>query len=474
MKPETEPRRLFNDADAGTTYPATIWKIARRRYRAWIALSIALFGLFSLFALYTYPQNYSSTVSIAMQQPAQNSSALLALTGNTTKKYTGVLKSRRFAEEVDKSVHFREVLGRKPTRKAYAETIEGVIKDLRVDDNSSDGLLYVTVNLGGPPRLQPDPGDKRRNGLRTAVAQAANLYAATLQNYLKDTDVDKELALLRAADGQVAQARQSYTDSIDRLGSFIRNTRIMAIPTGSSTSSTSTDTTGGSQAATLFGKRGELEAKMKSTDTLLSGTRNLLANPNQSLTALPEEDPLLVTARRQVIEAQANVDNLGITFGGSMQTVRRAKEQLKLAQDRLHREVTTILRGNTSEQLKRQALQTEYETVGRQIDTAEKNFQYNRNLAVDLEKLRNEVMLKLETLKTILTRYAELKMQTVSAQNRMVVVDEARPPMFGTPGIALLLAVSALATFFLVALWWTIEYLITSQKALLQDPLARE
>ena len=90
--------------------------------------------------------------------------------------------------------------------------------------------------------------------------------------------------------------------------------------------------------------------------------------------------------------------------------------------------------------MKRQALQAEYETVERQITEAEKNFQTNRNMSVEMEKRRNNVMLKLKSLKAILTDYAKLKLQTVSAQNRMVVIDDARPPRSGKPGKGMLIA----------------------------------
>jgi uncharacterized protein involved in exopolysaccharide biosynthesis len=468
-------RGLNGEQDLGLSR-VVLQRIGRRRRRAWLAWGFVVFVVVALAGLYGYPQTYSATVSIAMQQPNQTSSALMALTGNTNKKYTGVLKSRYFAEQVDKSVHFRELLGLKPTARGQDEAIERVAKEVRVDDNAADGLLYVTVNLQGPPRLWPDPGGARRTELCTQVARAANLYSGTLKLYLKNTDVDKELALLRAADSQVAKAQKSYYDSIESLGSFVRHTRILAMPAGGSGSSggSSDSAAGGSQVASLLSRRAELEERMQSTDTVLKATRGLLTNPDQKLTALPEEDPLLVNARRQVIDAEANLDNLEITFGSSMQSVRRARERLKLAQAQLHREVATILRGRTSDDVRRQALQAEYETVERQITDAESHFQSNRNLTFELEKRRNEVAIKLESLKAILTRYAELKIQTVSAQNRMVTVDDARPPTFGSPGIALILVVAVLAALLFVAVWWTAEYLIASQKALSQEQLVRE
>ena len=162
MTPKLETHPHFESPELSGIDPSLIRSIARLRWRRWVAVAIVAFGLFPVAGLFGYPQNYSATVSISMQQPNQAASALQALTGNTTKKYTGVLKSRRFAETVDKSVHFRDLMGLPNTRKHQDEALEKVIKDLKVDDNSADGLLYITVNLGGPARLAPDPATATR------------------------------------------------------------------------------------------------------------------------------------------------------------------------------------------------------------------------------------------------------------------------------------------------------------------------
>jgi uncharacterized protein involved in exopolysaccharide biosynthesis len=450
-------------------------KIGRRRFGAWIVWGIIVFVAVSLTALYLYPQNYSATVSVSMQQPNSSSSALQALTGNTTKKYTGVIKSRSFAEKVDKKVHFRELMRMKATPRDQTEALEKVMKDLKVDDNAADGLLYITVNLAGPPRLWPDPGSARRDELRAAVAKAANLYRDALQDHLTNTDTDKESALLRGADVQVEAAYEAYRAAINRLGDYVKRSRISMVPNGGSSSggSTADATTGGSLLSSVYARRGELLAKMASLDKGLNAQRALVNSPVESLIRLPEEDPLLVNARRNVLEAQANLDTLQIQYGSSMQSVRRAKERLKLAHEQLHKEVQSVLKGNTSEQVKRQALQAEYDSIEQQIASAERNFQDNRTTGIEIEKLRNDVTVKLETLKTAKTEYARLSLTTVSGKNRMATIDEAREPIGGTPGIALLLSVAALATVLFIAVWWIVEYLITSHKAYSQEALVR-
>ena len=442
-----------------------LMRVARRRLGTWILLGLAILIVSLVVAMFVLPQNYSATVSISMQKPDSAGSPLLALTGTTSRKYTGVLRSRSFAEKVDRTVHFRQVLRLHDTPKDQDDAIDRVTKDLKVEDSASDGLLYVTVNLPGPPPLLPDPGGKWKSDARTAVAVAANLYRTTLQDFLRNSDTDKELSLLRSADNQVRQAQIAYAASIDELGSFISHSKVRAVPTTSSGTGggTSDTASAGTQLSSLYLRKAELEARMKSNEATRSGVRNLLANPTANIAALPEEDPLLGAARRQVVDAAVNLETLQISFGSSMQSVRRARERLKLAEDRLHQEVETVLHGKTSEEVKQAALQAEYGTIQKQIDLAEKNFQSNRNMTVEIEKYRNNVMLKLETLKVILTRYAELKLQTVSAQNRMAVIDDARPPRNGKPGILMLSGICLLIPLFVIAVWWLLEYLVKSQ-----------
>ncbi len=443
-------------------------RIGKRRKRSWSILGGIAVLISIAYALLTYPQNYTATVSISMQKPETAASPLAALTGaGGGKKYVGVLRSRNFAEKVDQAVHFRTVMGLPDTPRDQDEALDKVTKDLKLEDNPVDGLLYITVNMAGPAALSPDPGGKRKGEFRDAVALAANEYAKVLQNYLKNTDTDKELSLLRAADNQVHKAQVSYAASIDELGSFISHSKVRAVPastvSSSGTSGTNDTVSAGTQLSSLYLRKAELEARMKSGEVMNSGITKILSGKQQDIASLPEEDPLLLAARKQVNEAAASLQSLQITYGPSMQSVKRAQEKLRLAEARLHDEVETILSGKTTEQLRRQALQAEYDTVEHQIGLAESNFQYNRNMTVEMEKRRNNVTLKLETLKTILTRYAELKLQTVSAQNRMAVIDDARPPRGGKPGMLMLTSICLMIPFFLIGTWWVVEYLLNVQ-----------
>jgi uncharacterized protein involved in exopolysaccharide biosynthesis len=450
--------------EPGAIDPAILLAIARRRWRLWLVQGIGVFALVAVAGLLSFPGRYTATVSIALQRPDPGPLSLLSLTGEPQKSYRGVLKSRRFAERVDRSVHFRVAMGAWHAPPPQAEAVDAVSRDLLVEDNPKTGLMYVTVSLHGPPRLWPDPGNAKRGLVGASVARAANLYSDSLADYLKNTDTDKELAQLRAAWEHVAKAESEYTAAMQRLAAFVRGTKLNVVPTGGTSSTASETGQVTARTITLYERRADLAATLSALDSMRAGRRLLLANGSRGLTALPEEDPLLATARGRTLAAQTRLQRLQIMYGDAMPSVQRAKARLKLAERALDARVAAILHGDTSDDLKRQAIQAEYDTVERQIRQAERDFQANRLLGVHAERLQNDVTLKLETLKAVAVQYAELKLKTVSAQDRMVVVDPARPPTSVGPGIAQTLAVALLAGALYVAIRWILETVRTTER----------
>src|SRR5205085_2138661 len=90
----------------------------------------------------------------------------------------------------------------------------------------------------------------------------------------------------------------------------------------------------------------------------------------------------------------------------------------------------------------RTSLAAKYRTVLSLIARAEQDLQFSRVVSATYDTLRNNIQLRLDVLKTTASQAAVLGLQTVSAQNRMVVVDWARPARTAKPGIATLVAVS--------------------------------
>ena len=139
-----------------------IFIVFRRRLKLFLIVGVVLFALCLLVGFFLFPQSYTSTVSISIQSNSSPAGALALLGGsNGPKKYIGVIKSRRLIAEIDKVVNLRELLDFPDTEKGQEEALDKVVKELKVEDNVNDGLLYITVNLSGPAKLASDPRGRR-------------------------------------------------------------------------------------------------------------------------------------------------------------------------------------------------------------------------------------------------------------------------------------------------------------------------
>ena len=454
-----------------------IFIVLRSRLKLFLIVGVALFSLFLLVGFFLFPQSYTSTVSISIQSNSSPAGALALLGGsNGPKKYIGVIKSRRLIAEIDKVVNLRELLDFPDTERGQEEALDKVVKELKVEDNVNDGLLYITVNLSGPAKLASDPRGRRRR-LPYASALTANLYADALRRYMKDTDTDKELSLLRSAEAQVNNAKANYNKEMETLGKYIRahrlSTTYSSSPLGFSSSGNggTTGSVGGSgtssemtptlsELQSSYLRRNTLKQQITSLKSVIDKTQILLNSPTDQIASLPTEDPVLTSSRKQFNEALIKLKSLQITYGDSKPEVRRAKEQLSILQGRLHEQVQAILQGKTSEHLKLAALEAEYEVVLQQISISERDLYLSKNSAFDYSKLSYNATIALEVYKTKLTSLANLQVQTVSAQNRMAIVDAAMLPRNSSPGFAIIGLMSFLGAVAVLGIWLLIGFQI--------------
>ena len=93
-----------------------------------------------------------------------------------------------------------------------------------------------------------------------------------------------------------------------------------------------------------------------------------------------------------------------------------------------------VLSGHTSDQMRRDAMTTEYELLNKQIKDQEKMFHDSRELSTQLTLRTSEVGLRLKILETAMQAAEQLKITTVSAQNRFAVVDPGIPAGPQPPG----------------------------------------
>ncbi len=430
--------------------------IYRKRLPAWIILAILVVVGCLLIGLFFYPQTFGSMASISLSQPSSGSPQLALLTGGSSgkAKYLGPLKSRRFAEQVEKTAHLQE-LYQLPT---LEDAVERLQRGVRFDDNTADGLLYITASLEAPAKLAPN-STAMRTRVRNATATVCNAYALALKTYIIYNDTDKDAQLLKAADAQMKQARANYDSSIEKWIAYVRESRSPAMGMGSGAQSPEL-----AALQALFIKRGQLEVDVRSSDASIAATERRVGAATPQIVHIPTEDLLLTEARRRYTEAQRDVQDLLIQYADQAPPVLRAKERLRIASAHLHGQAEAILHGNTSENTKRQALQVEYETVVAQIAQFERTIQVSKQAATGFERLHAEVELNLKVLEATATHQAELKMQTASPSSRYNVVDEARPPTKSRPGMLMTSLVSVLLAMAAVLTWYGVEYFVRSSR----------
>lgn len=454
---------------------ALISQIIRRRFLAIASVAIGLFVLLSAFFLYMMPQSFASRASIAFQQSTPAGGALAGLLGggSATTKYIGILRSRNFAEKVERETDLH-TLYNLPVEKA----VENLQKSLGVDDNVRDGLLYITVTLSGPSRLSPG-GGPQRDKVKRKSAEAANAYIKELQDYVVNSDVDKETVLLRAAGNQLEKARNDYQQAIRNMIGFITQKRprtSVSISSDGSSSGIGEGSQGSGsgkgmnapvdplmrQLEALYVERGDLESRIQAAQATLRLSENLRSGQLNNINVIPSEDPLLAQARAAVAAARNDLEALRLKYSDDNPDVYAARKKLSGLEASLQRQMQGIRQGKTTDRVQAEvelkALETKYASVSGQITDVEKKTQVGRELSTELERRRNEVALQLEVLKTTASQTAQLTMQTVSAKSRMSVVDTALPPHVGAPGVSTLLILSFVITVAVLALWIYLAY----------------
>jgi uncharacterized protein involved in exopolysaccharide biosynthesis len=444
-----------------------IVKIVQRRWRVWLFAAPVAFGALLAYNLFNTPQVSTATVSLSIQQPgATSTSALAALTGaGSAKRYVGIIESRLLAAKVAARIGLAAVY---PTKSADS-VVDMLQKAAAVTEQHNDGLVYINVKLAGPALLARHSSAAQRK-IRLACAAAANAYAEELQQYYAETDNDKDSLLLREADQELRSARADFDAASAQLISFAGNAASSRVaptaanPTPAAGGGSAEESVRGSATglAALYTSLAQTETEIKAADAAHAVQDRMVAGQLQDLEALPDEDPLLRTARARYNEELTGVRELEIRFGPKHPRVVAAHRQLKIAEDTLRQKMAGIARKRTTEDVRSAAtlasLNARRQNLLGQIAEDEARFRQSRQTTARYEQLRNEVMLRLEVLKTVGSEAARLRLMTVSAKNRVQVVDAARTPRSSQPGMSKM----ALSTFAMVFLglvaWVGIEY----------------
>ncbi len=107
-----------------------------------------------------------------------------------------------------------------------------------------------------------------------------------------------------------------------------------------------------------------------------------------------------------------------------------------------------------------------------QIAEAQSRLGLHRALSGEFRRLQTEVQLRLGVLTTTLGEAAKIRLENVSAQNRMTIVDQAIPPRSAEPGLLKLALFCLVPVILLFLLAVARQYLRESQSAHRPSPLA--
>jgi len=468
---------------------ARLRRALRRQGRIWLwagPLSAAA-GVLLLGAL--TPRTYTASTSVALQQASSGGSALALLTGGgggTSKRYLGVLKSRALADTVERHVHLRQLYGAKAFR-TEEDAVDFLTKNVKPDDSATDGLLYISVTLPGPPKFSPhsSPGAAQ---VENAAAEAANDYALALKEYYATSDNEQGAVLLRGADREVRQARANYEDAVARSLDFTRGlSRVdpRSVPltpsasgsfpsdAASSESSSSESSSpagaprGSTDAATAASGLGQLytalnqvQADLRAAQAVRAVGQQGIGSQLRALSNVPTDDPLLANARSRVTQDQSAYDTAFKLFGPENPAVLQAQARLSVDQAELDRQIEGIKRSLTTPDIRSTeeitGLVARQAKLTQQIASAERHLGVSRRLSGEVGRLQAEVGIQLGVLETTLSEAAKIRLDNASSLSRMTVIDAAVPPKSGEPGLSKLAAICLLLAFlaFLAAVVW--------------------
>jgi uncharacterized protein involved in exopolysaccharide biosynthesis len=205
---------------------------------------------------------------------------------------------------------------------------------------------------------------------------------------------------------------------------------------------------------------------VKEDETRREGLTRMVGSGMDQLRSIPGEDPVLAEARGRYNSAVYEWESTKVRYGDAHPFVVAAYERMKLAEKYLKQQADSLVKGNNSDQVRYQADLATLALVNGQIQQAQSSLQISREKAAQLKALEDEADGAEKVMEEAENRYAQIQLQTVSAQNRMTLVDSALPPEHSTPGLLTMLVTSLVGAVAIVALWMALEYLIRSQTSL--------
>ncbi len=431
-------------------------RLIRKRTKTWLVLAPGVVLACVALQVLVQSQKYSATATMSLQSsaPADASSPLAMLTGQSAdSKVIGLLESRRLAEMVAKRV---------PVQRDYALpnllAAAGLLtKGIKAEENSTTGLLEVTVTLPGPPLMRPGTGGRKKE-IRDLSAECANAYTKALADYYSEYDNTRDSVIQRSAKHELALARRDYDTASNNILNFTNGLRSYDPRTSPDTSATANLAQFYQDAAATDA---DLQAALAAQADKASGIHRQLTEINH----LPLEDPFLQAERERLSQAQLQFHELTQVemLANKNPLVVRAAARLNAAEAALARQETAYRQYYTTDNVTMSAniasLRAKLTAITNSIKATARRLPAQRDLAFQMSQLKADQELQFGRLKETLTRYVDVKLSTVSGRSRVTVVDSALVPASGAPGIVRILVLSIFASIVICMLQLGRDYL---------------
>jgi uncharacterized protein involved in exopolysaccharide biosynthesis len=451
--------------------------VARRRWKLWAFTGLIIFALIVAVMMLFIQQSYTSTTSLSIQNSASPmGGALSALTGQSqNKKYLGILNSRRLAEAVSRDVN---LFHRLPFRDHddMVEKLQGMVS---AKEDPTDGLVYVSVTVKGPPYIRLF-SKLNRHKVQVLAKDIANAYALELRKYYVENDNARDTVLLRGANELLQISKDNYYHNRAVVMDFIKKhlemtydgaasagaSSLSASDLSSSASSSdvsmpalASSSTGASMSASggssgmvgMYQSLMQIETELRGTEAGHSVYNAKVNSQLRNINNLPEEDPLLVGARKNVLEQKMKLAQLRIQLGDMHPLVIAAKNELEVAEAQLNREMKGVkdqyTTDSVSNSVKVADLEAKRKSLLSHIRVMEKKMMFQGLESAKFDELKTDLMLSLAAFKETEVDAAKLRLETVSAQSRVSIVDTADTSKIGNPRPRIMLG-AALALVF--------------------------
>jgi len=351
--------------------------------------------------------------------------------GNLLTTSMGILKSYHVAEGIVN--HFDLI------HKWGAENMEEAVEMLHKVTEiamTEDGLLRIRVELAGTPRVQQiadffDAASalKRDLAVRQLVADIANQYVSSLQEYIRTTSLDQARTYRAFVERQFQQAKQELEDVQRRFTQFKQEK-------GEATLPEEVQPLLEVQTA-LVQEKMTAEANLRSLEAQLQETMRQIRQQIDQPEELPANSPVIQEWRQKLIHLQAQLTGERQKYGPEHPEVIRLQFEIAETERQIQAEVRRILQALQTKiapeiaplEARRIAVEAQIEALQQKLEEVKAQVKEVLPLETTLRYMELELRVREELYTTLATELKQAELTEAKESIQICVLDRAHPPM---------------------------------------------